>query len=638
MSIVLPLTIVGVVYGCVYAVTATGLVVTYATSGVFNFASGALGMMGAFTYWQLTVAWGLPQLAGLAIVLLVLAPLAGALIERVLIRRLDGSSLGVTLVVTVGLLLALIGVANLIWDPSKPRALPQFLPNDSVALPGVNISAQQLIIVGVSLSIAVVLRVFFTRTRVGAAMRGVVDDRRLLALAGVSPGRASQIAWAMGASLAALAGILLAPLVTLNILPLTLLVIDGYAAAVVGRLRSLPLTVVGGLALGLAESYSTGYLSGDLPDMLRPALPMFLLFLAVVFLRQDRLRAGRSLSGWAPRTVSRRRSLVAGAVFVIAATGASWVLPGSALPHFGQALALGFILLSLVLLTGYGGQVSLCQMTFVGFGAYLMGRIAPGGSVLGALVATACCAVLGALVAIPVLRLRGLYLALATLAFASGMDSIFFIHALGDGGIIKGARLRVGGLSFEGSHAYTSLLAAAFAAGAVVLLWVRRSRFGRRLAAMNDSPAACATLGVSINGTKLAVFSASAALAGFGGILYVGQTTIASANDFQMLNSLVLLLILTLGGAATVSGAFIGALVYAMFPVIQQHVPSLGQVSLLLTGLAAISVGQNPDGIVGQVAKRIESWRGSAASRPARVAGTAVAGSPPVPERDRVLA
>src|SRR4051794_18979070 len=115
MSTLLPLTIVGIVAGCIYAVTASGLVVTYTTTGIFNFAHGAMGMIAAFAYWQFTVHWGLPEPVAFVIVLFGVAPLLGGIIERLLMRPLRGRSLDVTLTTTLGLLLFLIGLATVVW-------------------------------------------------------------------------------------------------------------------------------------------------------------------------------------------------------------------------------------------------------------------------------------------------------------------------------------------------------------------------------------------------------------------------------------------------------------------------------------------------------------------------------------------
>lgn len=615
MTTFLALTLVGLVVGCIYALTACGLVVTYTTSGVFNFAHGAIGMVAAFTYWQLSVDWGLPTWLALPLVLFVLAPLVGALVERVLVRPLYGAPIGVTLVVTLGLLVSLIGLANIAWPPTETRVLPKFFDGRTVQLFSLVISWNQLLVILAAGLVAVGLRLLFTRTTTGIAMRAVVDDQDLVALAGTYPQQVAQLSWALGATLAALAGILLAPLVNLDILGLTLLVINGYAAAMVGRLRSLPMTVVGALALGLGDSWLVGYAPGDVVDVIKPALPMFLLFGAVLFLRQERLRSG-SLSGVRmPRTPSLRQSLAAGGVFVLVVWWVSGQLGAGRLATVGQGLVMGFIMLSLVLLSGYGGQVSLCQMTFVGLGAFAMGRV---GSELGVLAAVGLAAAAGALVALTVVRLRGLHLALATLAFAQAMDVVFFRRALGYGGSLKVERPDLPLLDVSDDRTFTVLLAVVLAAGAVGVLSLRRRAFGRRLVALNDSPAACATMGISVTATKLVVFTSSAALAGLGGALFGGLRGSVSSNDFLLLNSLVLLLLATLGGLYTVTGVTAAAMMYALFPVLQDALPGLGQVAYLFTGIGALALGRNRYGLGGQLADLGERLRGVRLARPPR--------------------
>src|SRR3954469_7792337 len=140
-------TIVGLVYGCIYALTASGLVVTYTTSGVFNFAHGAIGVVAAYAYWQFAIGWGWPKPIALLFVVLVLAPLVGALIERVLIRPLYGAPVDVTVVVTLGLMLMLFGVAYGVWDQKQIRVLPPFFPGHTVGIFGYNASYHQLIVV-----------------------------------------------------------------------------------------------------------------------------------------------------------------------------------------------------------------------------------------------------------------------------------------------------------------------------------------------------------------------------------------------------------------------------------------------------------------------------------------------------------
>ncbi|HEV3354707.1 MAG TPA: branched-chain amino acid ABC transporter permease/ATP-binding protein [Acidimicrobiales bacterium] len=620
MTTFLTYTVVGVVISCVYALSASGLVVTYTTSGVFNFAHGAIGMVAAFLYWQLTVPWGWPPLPALLFVLLVAAPLFGALVERVLVRRLEGASLEVNLVVTIGLMLTLIGVANLFWNPkNSARTVAPFFPGHRFKVFLVYVDYHQAIVVAVAIAVAVGLRLFFSRTRTGIAMRAVVDNRDLAEMAGARPVRIGQLSWALGAGLAALAGILLSPVAPLDAVQLTLLIIGAIGAAVVGRLRSLPMTVVGAFVIGLAVTYAVGYLPiGGFLSRIQGAIPMVVLFVALILMREERLRTGNVSSLQVPRVPGLRRSLIAAAAFVAVMVAVSGELSVVDLARGGRGLAMALILLSLVLLTGYAGQVSLCQMTFVGFGAYAMGHFGHHGSLLGVIAAVVLAGVVGAAVSLPTVRLRGLYLALATLAFAQAMDYIFFGQFFGSyGGGLTVSRVHLPGIPTSSDRAFFILLAVVFAVAAVGVLAIRRGRFGRRLAALNDAPAACATLGVNINYTKVIVFAASAGLAGLGGALYAGRQRLVTPNDFLLLLSLLLLLTLLIGGRNTVSGALLGALMLAFVaPILQDHFKSLSNLQYLLIGLGAVVIGQNPNGIGGQLALVGERLRARRSPRP----------------------
>ena len=187
----------------------------------------------------------------------------------------------------------------------------------------------------------------------------------------------------------------------------------------------------------------------------------------------------------------------------------------------GMVMCLAIVGLSLVLLTGYSGQVSLCQFSFMGIGAFVMGKVAGGGSVLGLVAAIAICAGIGALVALPTIRLSDLYLALATFAFADAVATGFFADGriYGSGGLPIG-RIVLPGLSFGGDTAEFLLVTVFFVLSALLVLAIRRSLFGRRLVAVNDSPAAYATVGLDIGFTKVAVFAMAAGMAGLAGALY----------------------------------------------------------------------------------------------------------------------
>jgi branched-chain amino acid transport system permease protein len=618
----------GFVTGCIYALISSGLVVTYTTTGVFNFAHGAIAMVAAFSFWELWQHRHINVLLSVLLVLVVIAPLFGLIVERVLMRPLEGAPVDIPIVVTLGLLLFLVGLANLVWSPQVPRALPLFFRGAGFSVAGLLITYEQVVAAAALVAVAVGLRLLFTRTRIGIALRAVVDSSDLLAMAGGRPARVRQLAWAMSCSLAAMAGILLAGLTQLNILDITLLVVDGYAAAIIGRLRSLPLAIGGALVIAVGQAVLFGYLpSSGFTTRIQDIIPVVVLFVVLIVLPQDRLRSASFTGVVPPRVASLGSSVGVGAIVIVAAILISGALSSNNLLLGAKGFAVAIVLLSIMLLTGYGGMVSLCQMTFVGLGAYAMGNVAHGGSWLGVLAAIALSATVGAFVALPTLRLRGLYLALATFAFAAIMDSAFFLESLGTGGSLTVGRLKIPGLPTQSNRAYFNLCCVAFVICAIGVLAVRRGSFGRKLVAANDSPAACATLGVNVNSTKLIAFTVSAGLAGLAGVLYGGSQGQVGSDDFAALVSLTVLLLARVGGINTATGALLGAASLTFFAVIAPHTLhvfgvtiQLGAMQYLLTGLAAISVGRDPNGISGRFANIIELFRAATPTKPAAAA------------------
>ena len=621
MDTFLALGVAGVVLGCVYALTACGLVVTYTTSGVFNVAHGAVGMVGAFAYWDLVVQHGVPKAVALAVVVLLLAPLFGALVERLLLRRLAGAPLEVTLTVTIGLMLALIGTTNLVWPPTDVHRLQPFFLGHQVTVLGVVLTAHQLVIVGTALAVSLGLWAFLHLSRTGVTMRAVVDDRELAALTGASPARVSALGWGLGSALAALAGILLASQVQIDAVTLTLLVVNGYAAAVVGRLSSLPLVFVGALLLGLSQSLAVGYVTLDWLSQLQPVIPMLFLFVALLLLPQTRLRAGRPATLVAPRVAGARESVLVALGFLAVAGAAAAVLPLSKVSALTHGVAVGMILLSLVPLTGYGGQVSLCQLTFAGVGAVTMSRADGGsGSLLALVLAVAVPAAVGALVALPTLRLRGLYLALATLAFAYAMDTAFFTN-----GSVMSASLsrRVPrphlGIDLGDDRVYLVAVCAAFAVVAGGVLALRRSTFGRRLVAMGDSPTGTATIGVGLALTKMSVFAVSAGIAGLGGALLGGQQHAVGNNDFGLIVGLTMLLMAVIWGVRTVTGPLLAGVLLEVGPMLQDALGGSAGVLPLLVGLGAVGLGKQQNGVVGSFLDQVRRRRPLPATGPGPV-------------------
>lgn len=614
MNEFLNFTVIGIVTGAAYAIAASGLVVTYATSGVFNIAHGAIGMLMAYVYWQLVDAWHWPILLAALVVICVLAPALGAVVEIGLMRRARGQVLAITLVVTIALLVLFIFLADWGWG-GQLKAAPSFFGRSGWHLTSkVFISWHETITVLLGAGLAVFLRLLLYRTRVGIAMRAVVDNRDLVGMNGARPAWLGTFSWALGAGTAALAGVLIAPILNnLSVLPLTFLVIYAYGAAMLGRLRNLPLTFLGGLILGLGYSYLVGYLpQGGFFDStpiqgLRQSLPVVMLFIVLLAMKQDTIEGGRSRPWRQSVDVPPfARSLVAGGILVLGVAVAVQFLNASDIVNVGVGLATAVIVLSLVPLAGWGGQVSLCQMTFAGLGAFAMARVG-GGSLLGLLAAMALAGAVGAVIALPALRLRGLYLALATLAFAVAMDNMFFPTSVAFtyNGSVHIGRPGFLGLHMQSDASFAVFLAVVFALLSIGLLVLRRGPFGRLLLAMKDSEAACATLGLSLTTTKLAVFSLSAAIAGLGGALLGAMTTQAGTIDFASEQNFPILLLAVIGGMATTSGALLGGLPYALVgSKLQALVPGIPNLQFGITGLAGIGVTMNPDGLVPWISRR----------------------------------
>jgi len=614
MADFLSFTVIGVAVGAIYAIAASGLVVTYATSGIFNFAHGAVGMFSAFLYWQFRWDWNFPAPLAIFLVIFVFCPIFGALLERFVMRGLQNTMEITKLVVPIALLLLLTGSASWIWGDPIPETLRRFFgPDKKITIGDTFISWHHIIVLIVAVLMAAGLYVVLYKMRIGVNMRAVVDNPELTQLNGGRPVLAASFSWMIGTALAGLAGVLIGSLqnAAINNLALTLLIVDAYAAAIFGKLRSLTLTFVGAIVVGLSISYwnwlsDTGqkwtWLSG-----FRISIPVVLLVIVLILLPHERLR-GAVVSRFKERfsvPTIPKAALWAGVLvlFFAAAVPIAQRKPEALL---STGLAFGIIALSLVLLTGYGGELNLAPLTFAGIGAVVAyqfevnitkGHINESLSIWGLLLAAAVCALVGAIIALPALRLRGLYQGLVTFGFAIFVTNMVFkqrrtLHFnlpwYGDGedfeiNIFTGGGLFVPrpnwfGIDFRISNSnYMVFLAVVFALIGLGLVALRRSTYGRRLAAMKDSPAASATLGMSLVKMKLSVFALSSAIAGVGGVLYAAQQGASDENSWVITASLPLVLLTVVAGVGYVSGAFAGGILTGVFFVM------LGDVFLKLS-------------------------------------------------------
>lgn len=599
MSSLISFTILGLFTGAAYAIAASGLVLTYTTTRVFNIAHGAFGMVMAFVFWDFSQRQGLNLFLSLFLVLGVIAPAIGWGIQRFVTKGLGEGPVSVALVVTVGLFVGLIGLAQQVWPP-EPRTVPPFMASSGVQLGDTYVTAHQIITIVISIGVALALYVLLNRTRIGTAMRASVDNPELLRLFGGKPDTVAALSWAIGISLAALGGILLSSVIGLSYYDLTLLVINAYAAAMLGRLKSLPLTFVGAMGLGILQSFAVAYLPSDgFLAGTRAVVPALFLFVVIVAMPQAQLRIGQVKGIVSAPLPSITKSVGwGGALLVLVALLVGGGMSTANLLLVGTAATYAMVMLSLVLLTGYGGHVSLAQLTFAGVGALAYAKLEQP-NLAGLFLAAAIAAGVGALVALPVLRLTGLYLALSTLAFGVLMDKMIFQaeFAFGFNGTLQAGRLSVLGNAIESTGGYVLVMTLFLVLMGIALLLLRRGPLGRVLIAMRDSPAACGTLGLDMRWFRVGLFGLSAGMAGLAGALFAGLRGTIGAADFQFFNSLPLLLLAVVFGVTSVTGATLGGVGLMLLPVMQSNNPGIAGLIFAILGFGAVALGRDPNGL-----------------------------------------
>jgi ABC-type branched-subunit amino acid transport system permease subunit len=505
---------------------------------------------------------------------------------------------------------------------------------------GVYVTDHEAIALGCGVLIAVGIRMLFKSTRTGVAMRAVVDNTALLQLNGGRPQRLAAFSWAIGGALAALAGILITPIAggTLDVHVLTLLVLDSIAAAMFGRLRSIWATFAGALFLGLSTTYVLGYFpdSWSWASDFRIALPMITLFVVLLVLPQDRLRGAVLLRTRERFTVPTMGSAVTwGAILVLVVLALEQIMGSADMATLTLGITYAIVALSLTLLTGYAGEINLAPVSFGAIATIIVFHLGLSGTgegqritLWGLFLAVVVTAVVGGLIALPALRLRGLYLALATLAFgvfvsdmilndiAPHILPIFHLHfSIFPNGALQIPPPKLGPIDLSSTKTFLTTSVLIFVLIGIGLIALRRSSYGRRLTAMKDSPAAAATLGQNLVKLKLSVFMLSAAIAAIGGVLLSAASVSVTANTYIIFVSLALVMLTVVGGIGSVAGALMGGvLAGTAFNALTSTFTNLStdrggggfwnvlaNLSLVLPALIGISLGRNPSGAVGQI-------------------------------------
>jgi len=635
------LILAGIATGAIYSLAGMGVVLTYKVTGVFNFAHGAVAMIVAYSFWELRAGWSLPLWVAVPVALVGVGGGLGYVLERFVFRPLDrqGARTSEKLVATLGVFTLLLGAAYAIWT-GKVRQGPRLFSNRPLLLgAGLRIGTDQLVIVVLVVVISAAVWVLFRRTQFGTEIRAVVDRRTLAELTAVRADRVAGLSWALGCMFAGLTGMLLATN-GLDPVGLTLLVIETFSIAVVARLTSLPIAVAAGiLLLGVAQSLLTSaHISGGQGffgtglEQLKPNLSVVILFAALLVYRRLDV-VGEDDTPPAPSGSRFRLAEHPGlAACVYGGIGVALV----ALPFtlslttyaYGQRMvALMIVFVSIVVITGFSGYITLGQGAFAGFGGFVAARVANswGMPVIPAMVVGGVGAMLMGLAAgWPALRRRGLFLGLTTLAIGLLAYSFVFQSTVFAGGTngLSVSRPSVFGWALDGPYSFYYFELVWLAVVLVLAHKVRSGRLGRVLLAMRDSETAASSVGIETRRYKLFVFAISAFIAGLGGALLTQQARIFEPLSFHPLtSSLVWFTVVIVAGVEQLSGALLAG---ALFVLLDVFLKTAGA-SQLLIGIGALSLGRLPgNSLLGGLRAIAERVTGAAA----RVAETATRRTP----------
>jgi ABC-type branched-subunit amino acid transport system ATPase component/branched-subunit amino acid ABC-type transport system permease component len=540
-------------------------VLIYRGAGIINFANGAIGTLSAFTYWECEVNRGLPAALS-AIIALVVAGLAGYLTHQFALRPMKGASVLTRSVVTLAVLVIIESGLTLHYGPNAVTA-SSLLPTDTLTIFGVRIGEDRVILFAISAVLTLGLYIVYSRTRFGLATSASVENVRAASSLGISPNSLARSNWIIGSLLAGVAGILLAPIIGIQIQSLTELIVPALAAALIGGLSSFGLTFLGGLIIGVSQAEVTAYVS--VPGW-STAIP-FILILIALAIRGTGLgsRSRSKLREFLPRVTTGRVSVLKvllATVFV--GVLIEWVLSVEYIQAVTITLSFGIILLSSVVVTGFAGQLSLCQYSFAGIGAVIAGRLVGDSHlpfVLGVIIAIVVTFPIGFLIGLPVLRTRGVSLGVATLGLALTIQAVLFSNSNYTGGqILTVSSPRIFGLDVGAlvhPQRWAILCLICFVVLGIAVANLRRGRAGRRFLAVRANERAAQSLGINPYATKLFALSMSASIAAVGGILVVFQyDNLVFGTGFDPFSSINGLTYSVIGGIGYVLGPIFGGL------------------------------------------------------------------------------
>jgi sulfate-transporting ATPase len=635
----------GLPIGALYALQALGTVLVYRTTRVFSFAQAGFGMVAAFTAADLARGQHWPTV--LAVILGVSVSVALSVVMDAWTIRPTRGAVQKT-VVTLGWLLGLQGLAGVVFGVNGTAAQPASARHDVITVRSIGwrFTSLDLLTILTVVVIAIALGLFLSRSAFGTAMRGVADDPEAARLVGLRAGTIGSVSWGLGGALAGVAGVLAAAETNLDQVSLLVLTVEGLAAALVGRLESLPLTLGGGFALGVLQPMVDQAIDGRRQAGVRDLFALVVV-LGALALRRRRGRADTGGAGLPPAPIgpmpTARLALGLGAGILVVA-GVAPFLKGRLTwaDDVASTAIWSTAVLSLVLLAGVVGQVSICAGTFMGVGAFGAGIAYTHGFpfLLALLVGAVLAGAAALLVGLPAVRLEPLELAIATLSVAFTADQFLFKWPQFVGAsrvrVIHPPRFANGepapiGHGLTGHRTYAWLCIVLFVLCALGVANLRRGRTGAALTALRSSGAATAAMGFSVPVTKLKGFAAAGLVAGIAGVLLAGLFGEASATGstgtpFDTTHSITLIAYAVIAGLGSVPGTVIGGLLVTVPAALTASSSGLANqdtahwIQAASGAVLVVVVVLSPDGLAGLVS-RFRPARRPAVTAPAPAAG-----------------
>jgi branched-chain amino acid transport system permease protein len=588
MAEVVAFLLLGIGSGGLIAGIGMGVVLSYRGAGVINLAAGAIAMMAGFFFWAIRLGQfaTLPTVPAVILTLL-FAAVAGLLFDVLVVRPQRTGTPLAKLIATLGVLLACQAGVVLTFGPAA-RPQPTILPTQNVSIGGAPVPVYNFVIGGVLLIVTLGLIALYRWTPFGIATRASAENEAHAMLAGLSPDWLSLVNTLLMSVLMGVVGLLGASVIEVDSTTLPLLIVPALAAAIFGRFTSFGATFVAGILIGMGESLLL-YASTQswFPNQGLPGIPIpggqellsFLILVVAMFVRGGKITArGDLVERRLPRAPMPRHpvrsTLSYGAVAAIALP----LLPAPFRAALTTSLISGVLLLSLVIITGYLGQVSVVQLALGGAAGFAVADFAtyfgigfPWAPIMGVLGAT----LLGFLCGIPALRIRGVSLAVVTLAAAVAIEAFWFGNAsFGGGAGVSVPAPSLFGFSFGPNAPLHGLNGAVpsplfgwfvlvvLCVIAVLVCNLRRSALGRDMLAVRANERAAAAAGVDVRRTKLVGFTLSAAIAGIGGVLLAYQTGWITPDTYDTFTSLALIAFAYISGITTVAGAVWGGLIF----------------------------------------------------------------------------